>query len=399
MKIFANFIVVTALFVSCSSDKQTNVGLAFIDVTKNYPEKEIFLNDIAEVTYLYLNSDDDEYLYQSSFLSTSEHTVAVYDNSSGNILFFSKDGSPKSRFNHLGNGPGEYRRRPLGIVYNEVADELFVYDRNNIIQVYSSIGEHKRTITLPQEIEVNGLRILKDHSLFFHDGGISFKARIDALLSNQKFNGVPFHIFYRISQTNGEVIDSVKIPALYSETSIIYEGELLETPTNLFMKSSDGILLCSPGTDTVYLYRNDKTLVPVLYQIPSTALLKNPVQFIDICFDGGEYQFIKVITVRQGEVHAGIFPSKHYVRYKETGEIFSQKLLLSDYKDKEFIIDNNVSGGGKSFNEENTCFFELSLYELKQAYRENKLSGKLKELVATLNEDKDNNVFMLLDFK
>jgi hypothetical protein len=35
---------------------------------------------------------------------------------------------------------------------------------------------------------------------------------------------------------------------------------------------------------------------------------------------------------------------------------------------------------------------ELDLMELKEAYRENKLSGKLKELVATFNENEDNNV-------
>ena len=32
-------------------------------------------------------------------------------------------------------------------------------------------------------------------------------------------------------------------------------------------------------------------------------------------------------------------------------------------------------------------------------YRENKLSGKSKEKVTTLNENKDNNVFMLVHFK
>ena len=37
--------------------------------------------------------------------------------------------------------------------------------------------------------------------------------------------------------------------------------------------------------------------------------------------------------------------------------------------------------------------------ELKEAYRENRLSGKLKELVAILNELEDNNVFVLVEFK
>ena len=41
----------------------------------------------------------------------------------------------------------------------------------------------------------------------------------------------------------------------------------------------------------------------------------------------------------------------------------------------------------------------LNWIELKRAYRENKLSGKLNELVADLNEDEDNNVFMFVHFK
>ena len=43
--------------------------------------------------------------------------------------------------------------------------------------------------------------------------------------------------------------------------------------------------------------------------------------------------------------------------------------------------------------------FELDIIELKEAYRENKLSGKLKELAATLNEEEDNNVYIFVDFK
>ena len=113
--------------------------------------------------------------------------------------------------------------------------------------------------------------------------------------------------------------------------------------------------------------------------------------------DAGQYQFIKCIVVRQGDVYPGRFPAKFYIRDKKTGNIFRQKLLLPDFKGKKFIINP----GTQVFNGSiygNGDFFELDLIELKQAYRENMLSGKLKDLVATLNEDEDNNVFMLLDF-
>ena len=81
------------------------------------------------------------------------------------------------------------------------------------------------------------------------------------------------------------------------------------------------------------------------------------------------------------------------MRDKETEEVIHPKILLPDYKGKEFTIRPSMR------IYENEFAFELDLIELKQAYRENKLSGKLKELVATLNEDTDNNVFMLVEFK
>ena len=59
-----------------------------------------------------------------------------------------------------------------------------------------------------------------------------------------------------------------------------------------------------------------------------------------------------------------------------------------NYPEKEIILTDIA---------ENGHYFELDLIELKQAYKENRLSGKLKELVATLNEEEDNNVFMFVN--
>jgi hypothetical protein len=75
--------------------------------------------------------------------------------------------------------------------------------------------------------------------------------------------------------------------------------------------------------------------------------------------------------------------------------VFDAEFLLSDYKGKvlpplDFMTFSRNDGH---------LFFELCLLELKEAYRENKLSGKLKDLVATLDVDKDNNVFVILNFK
>ena len=417
MKALVKLAIVTALVTSCSSNKQQEGGLPVIDVSKNYPEKEILLTDIADVTCLYLNSDDEDYLYRGSVNYITDNTIVVVDRSSGSILLFSKDGTPKSRFNHKGQGPEEYIR-VIGfqgeIVYNEKADEVFVKDRSKI-QVYSSSGEYKRTITLPPDIRyTNEIIDFDDHSLFFCD--TSIEGEIIATLSAGGDLSAKNYVlpFYRISKTTGEVLDYIELQGTDLFLGAYYEGRYTGG-MKVFMlgdrkyteKCPEGILLFNAHTDTVFLYHGDKSLTPYLSKTPLVASL-NPKEYLYHCLDRGQYQFTQVKIMHEG-VYPVFYPSEYYMRNKKTGEIVRQKLLLPDYKDKEFIMDPSrtyapdevvsdeiVSDG--MFYDGGYCF-ELGLYDLKEAYRAGKLSGQLKDLVATLDEDRDNNVFMLVEFK
>lgn len=112
---------------------------------------------------------------------------------------------------------------------------------------------------------------------------------------------------------------------------------------------------------------------------------------MDICMDAGKYQFIAVYPYRE----TGKSPTpKYYMRNKATGELFRQKITLSDFEGKELYINPRL------FNYyEHAYHFELDFAELEEAYYKNKLSGKLKELVASLLENEEsNNVFVFADF-
>jgi len=232
-----------------------------------------------------------------------------------------------------------------------------------------------------------------EQSLFFYDLGIEAK-RASVLYGEADFseenNITPF---YRISKTDGEVLDYVEIPYVPLFLGIYVDNQRIPERHNRLVKCPEGVLLCSAETDTVFLYNYESLLTPVLYKTPSVNST-NPMKYLNNCLDRGQYQFIEVVTVRAGEEYPGVFPVTHYMRNKNTGEVCRPKFLLPDYQGKEFIINPNA---GNIYDD--GYFFELDLIELKQAYRENKLSGELKELVATLDEDEDNNVFMLVDFK
>jgi hypothetical protein len=269
---------------------------------------------------------------------------------------------------------------------------------SNVIKIYSSIGEFKRTISLPKDMQINQLSVFDDHSLFFTDWSIENQRGL-AWLRSEDYPTDKYVIpFYRISKTTGEILDYVELPGTHLFLGINWNGRRIVNGSATFsMKCLEGVILCSFGTDTIFLYGGDKQLTPVIYQTPSVAS-RDPMEYLDFCLDRGQYQFIKVIVVREGEIAAAIFPSKYYMRSKKTGEIVRPKYLLPDYKNKDFIIDPyNRNAVGRIYND--GYYFELGLYELKEAYNAGKLSGKLKELVATLDEDKDNNVFMLVDFK
>ena len=380
-----------SIFVTgCSSDKQSHEVLSCIDVRKNYPEKEIILTDIANVNYVHLNTDNDDYLYKGGIRCVTKNTIVVYDNFSGSVLFFSKDGNPKSRFNRKGQGPEEYTMAGR-IFFDEFADDVFVLSigNNEIVLVYSSTGEYKRKLVLPQGTYVNSLVSFDNESLFIYNSRADFKRMA------QDEKDLPIGLFYapfvRISKIDGRILDVIE---LYGNKISLKDGPNGPAGrTTRIIKCNEGILLCNPENDTVFLYRNDKVLIPVMCKTPLVHTM-DPMVYLNNCVDEGNYQFMEIFTVRWEE-GASPFPVKYLMRDKRTGEVFRQQIILPDYKGKDFFISPLQSG----IDYENGFWYELDLIELKQAYEENKLSGKLKDIVATLSEEEDNNVFMLVNFE
>ena len=401
MKIKTNLylLILTIIVAGCSSNNQSSEsteGLPVIDLRKNYPEKEIILTDIAKVTYVHLSTEKDEYLYTGTIDYVSENTIVVGDGSSGSILFFTKDGAPKSRFNHYGAGPQEYStggwsfyKSVLDILYDEKEDEVYLFCGsffNQIIQVYSSSGKYLRTVNCPPILE------------YF------YTCRFD-IFDNQSFIMNSVDSFFLFSKATGEVLENVKIPnsevnSITSVNAFLPDGKPWSmAPRGWRMaKSTDGFNLFLPGIDTVYYFDKNKKLTPVLCTTPLARDLE-PRIFLDNFLNAGNYQFMRIYTMHYSNYRENYperpYPDRHYVRDKKTGEVFRQKIVLPDYKGKEFFI----SAYPLTVFQENIMHFELDLMELKDAYRENRLSGKLKELVATLNEDEDNNVFMFVEFK
>lgn len=398
MKIISNLIFIAIYAVAFSCSQQHKESVPCLDVSVNYPGKEINLTDIAKVRYLYLNSDNEKFLYRGYIQAMSTNKVVVTDSRSGDIFIFSKDGAPVSRLNRRGRGPGEYNNAHR-VFYDEEVDELFVIEPfpKNMIHVYSINGEHKRDINLPKETMLaNDIVSLDNQSFLFIDYSPEYKA----LIPDEKGVGPSIRVpvkeyvvpLYRISKADGAVLNSAELSVSPLFLGIIENGIRIPGRKNRLIKNKAGAFICYPEIDTVFMYGNETGLTPVIYKTPPVSS-GNPLIYLNNCVDVGKYQFLQTYTARREE-GAYPFPSQYYLRNKETGEIVKQKLFLPDYQGKKFFIGPTE---GKINGLENGVLLELELTELKEANAKNKLSGKLKELVDTLADD-DNNIFVIVEF-
>lgn len=406
MKLLFPIFFTCAIFSACSSDNQLSGELIVIDVSQNYPEKEIRLTDIADIEYIQLDTSDDAYLYQYGVPFFTENTTII--RSSDDILFFGKDGAPQSNFNHRGNGPGEYPARLYDIIYDEITDELYAWSHFNKIMVYSSTGDYKRTLTLPIDIMINNrLVILDTESLLLYDD--SHRRDMADRLFEQAAGGAQqpttetdsIHSpFIRISRADGSVLEYINVPQnrnIFLGAYYLLRGEIPTVPTgrtDRIVPYKDGWILFSHETDTAYFYDKNLTLKPFLVRTPSIAG-QSPYVYPNPLIEAGGYQFMELVTVAP-QPPRGSFPSTYLARDTQTGEIYKAKIVF-----EEFIgIDINlIPFILRTTHDSRVGSKVLSFNELIEAYKAGKLSGRLKEIVSTFDEDEESDIYMLMHFK
>jgi hypothetical protein len=270
----------------------------------------------------------------------TKNTVVFRSRECGTIFLFSKDGTPKSRFNRKGQGPEEYSGIINTVIYDETTDDVFVYiGGREIIHVYSSTGKYKRVFALPQGTRLgmsgNNIVSFDDQSLFFFDFSKEFKrmaTRDIKILSADDFVAP----FYRICKNNGTVLDHFEIPLSSTFVGLsAVDNAFIPAVFNRTIQCIEGFRLGIPEIDTIFLYKSDGSLTPVKRQIPSVSPVK-PQIFLDNYVGVGRYQYMEVATVNRNHQELfergggilSVISREHYVRDRQTGEMFQAKLLL-----------------------------------------------------------------------
>ena len=383
-KLFYSAALMLALLATaCGSGNKEASELPQIDVNTNYPEKEICLQDVAEVSYVALDSQDD-LLFNGSVKSVSDKGIAIYDGSHQRLLFFDKQGKFLNPVDRKGQGPEEYSMM-FTVFVDWDKNEVVVFCSLSQIVVYSLDGTFKRRVTFESDVNPGDVCSWLDGQLISYRRGVLGE---DGQLE-------PYRPIIFYSREAGKMEDSLLYRKEHEFPVIVGKGSM-EISYPSLVKLNGDVYVNDLSADTIYrLVSPTKALQPVITRTPS-VVDDGDGYFMDLYGITSQFYFFK-FTSRQPSFDAGNFriiddKSKNAIYDRKEGKVYHPKFINKDYPSMEKCE--------LRFSEEvHACAtIQLEAFDLVEALEAGKLSGELKTIAEGLKED-DNPVLMVVKFK
>ena len=128
------------ILMGCGVDKSDS--LITVDVTVNYPKKELVLQDFMDVEYIPLETTA-ESLLDKDILNVTFAGDYLFVCDFVNLFQFTPEGKFIRKIGKAGEGPGEYAKSILAVTYDEDAKQIFISDfRKGKVLVYSFEGKY-----------------------------------------------------------------------------------------------------------------------------------------------------------------------------------------------------------------------------------------------------------------
>ena len=383
-RFYSTALLLALLATSCGDANQKTSALPQINVSTSHPEKEICLQDVAEVGYIPLDSKDD-ILFGGHVRSFSDKGIVILDDQNKRLIFFDKQGRFQNVINRKGQGPEEY-----SMMFNALVDwdkeEVFVFDSSSKIVVYSLEGTFKRRLSFDSHLGQHDAYICSDSQLIsYQNGGWSKDGKL-----------IPYQPVVLLSKEDGKM-DSLSYRKEHNFPTFIGGKEMnIRISWPSLAKLNGDVYVNDLSADTIYhLDARTWALQPMMTRTPSVTLDDLNGFLMDLYGITPQYYFLH-FRARQASMDSHFVmvdeKSKNAVYDRKNGKIYHPKFTNKDYPSMEKIH--------MEFCEEidNCATVQLEAFELLEALEAGELSGELKTIAEGLKED-DNPVLMVVKFK
>lgn len=386
-------IIFIIIFTGCKNKTSESNNYIFIDVMKEYPQKELALQDIFDIEYIQLETTD-EFMTTGNVRAIGEKLIITKNNgrTDGNIFLFDRTtGKGIRKINRIGQGSEEYTNI-LEIVLDEERQEIFINNHySGKIIVYDLEGNFKRSFKQRENYFYDEIGIFDKDRLICHDGYLSF----DKEETKRNF-------FMLVSKQDGS-IEELAIPYDQLKTELIIkqvDGKPRDWSVHnrQLIPHKDGWLLTDLSADTIYRSSPDMKLKPFIVRIPSVQSMDPEIfLFPNVLTD--RYCFMQTVK-KDFDFKTDTDLERTDLMYdKETNKIHEITLYNSDYLEKVSVKIMFEISTLSFFNNEGAVFSKsLPAHELVDAYKEGKLRGPLKKIASHLDEE-DNPVIMIAKYK
>lgn len=380
-----SIIFLLAITTSCGERNNEPTGDTLtINVTANFPTRELILQDFMNVEYIALD-DTDEFITQGLVEAIGNEFILVRNQiNDGNILVFDRKGSGLRVINRRGQGGEEYLRIG-GITVDEDNGEIFVQDfQRRRFLVYDLYGNFRRSFPVQEGIRPTQVFNFDDESLLVYSI-VSHSERDSNLLT-----------FVLISKQDGTIIQHIDIPyeqrkqlAIVSVDSQDISIAVIDNSPVLRYQSQ--WMLMEPSADTLFTFSSDRILTPLIARTPSVQS-RNPETFLFPVLFTERYYFMQTVRKVMNFTTWEGFPTTNIVYDRQQSALFEYTIYNNDFYPKR-----TVNLGGLERNE--TAFWQIfQAYQLIDAYENGELRGRLKEVASRLDEE-SNPVIMIVTHK
>jgi len=387
-------VVILILLAGCGGSRKSNTSnddsnsvssrdtFITVDVSKQYPKKELILQDIMDVEYIALESSD-EFVCQGIVLYIGKEIMLVRNRIEDGIIFiFDRNGKGLRKINRRGQGPEEYLEY-YWCLLDEDNGEIYVNQNMRPINVYDLHGKFLRKI----DNDEGWNRIFS-----FDSKCLIARERTD-LFDNIPSNNQRFAL---LSKQDGNVVKDFRI---YYEKKVEWmiqnssRNAGAAAPTLPVIPYRDSWLIMEPSSDTIYRITPDYNMAPFMARTPSiqsmkTGILLNPNIFTD------DYYFMETVKLEYDLIRWEGFPTTNLAYDRKGNTIFEYTVYNDDFREK-----GPVNLAWQRTTNSEIAFYQLfEAYDLLEANEKGHLKGKLKEITAELNED-SNPVIMIVKYR
>ena len=377
-------LLIVPLFALSCSDNKIVGEIPVIDVTENYPEKNIDLYEIGQAEYIPLETKDgfiiDE-IFSSILGSDKDGNYIIVNKNQGDVLFFDKTGKAVKKFNRRGKSGEEYNDI-WQVSYDRSSDEILInslFEGN--VKVYDTDGNFIRKIDLPRQSVFEAV-------VPSNAGGIMYYDRRNELYPP---------LIIRSSQ-DSTVIKKVVMP--YKNRMTAYIEKITKDPKTgivygetygygndpRIIPYKDIFIVNEASCDTIYEVNSVGDLKPMLVRIPSLTSMEVPI-CLWVDYRSNDYIFM---TARKKAWENNAMESKsliYDVRERAVYEGYLSNPDMSSSKKPRFV---NFENGHP------VHYDYLSAIRAKEGFERGSYKGKLKDVMETIDIDEEDNPILIV---